>query len=173
MILNKISSWLIYWFMVIWRAIIDQLLLISCLRISKSSGLAILPSPFLSMAETNCLTSCWLTYLFRPKLLNASLMRLNISFSSSVPLLSVSYLLKMASMAWRSWSSDGFPLIINIYLQITRFIRNLFIPKHQTFIIHKSNLIYYFIKRQKKIIVFFIFVLKSKPAARLFLFFCY
>lgn len=83
----------------------------SFLRISKSSALEILPSPFLSMAFTNWLTSSLFTYRFRPRLLKASLIRQKISFPYSVPLLSESYLLKIASIACRSWSSLGLEVI--------------------------------------------------------------
>jgi hypothetical protein len=82
--------------------------LISFFNISNSYGFAIFPSPFLSMAAMNCVTCCAPTSLFLPSDLKASLMRQNISLSSRVPLLSASYLLKIASMACLSCSSDGF-----------------------------------------------------------------
>lgn len=103
----------------IYRGSADHPPLMSFLRISNSSALEILPSPFLSMALTNCPTSSPFTSRFLPKLLKASLIRFEISFPSSVPLLSSSYLLKMASIAWRSWSSVGFELILN-YVDMDR-----------------------------------------------------
>lgn len=101
---------------VIWRISIkidnDQvLLLMSCFRISNSSALAILPSEFRSIALMNFVTSSLVTSFPRPKLLKASLIKLKISFSYKVPLLSVSYLSKILSMACLSWSSEGWELI--------------------------------------------------------------
>ena len=90
----------------------DQvLLLMSCFRISNSSALAILPSEFRSIALMNFVTSSLVTSFPRPKLLKASLIKLKISFSYKVPLLSVSYLSKILSMACLSWSSEGWELI--------------------------------------------------------------
>lgn len=127
MLVDLLFSNLFYINTSIWSS--NQLLLMSCFRISKSSALAIFPSPFLSIAFTNCLTSVWLTSFPLPRLLKASLIRISTSPSYSVPLLSVSYLSKMPSMACLSWSSDGFELIYkfsnrnyNLILKILLFI---------------------------------------------------
>lgn len=49
--------------------------LMSFFKISNNSGFEILPSPFLSMVLTNWLTSSFLAYLLRPRLLKASFIR--------------------------------------------------------------------------------------------------
>ena len=64
--------------------------LITLLKISKSSGLATFPSLFLSTAEMNWLTYCWVTYLFWPICFKASLINWVISLAYKVPLLSLS-----------------------------------------------------------------------------------
>lgn len=128
----------------------------SLLSISKSSDFDIFPSLFLSIAKMNCLAYCMPTYLFLPKDRKASVMRWRTYSTSSVPLWSVSYLLKMASMACLSWSSDGLVDIV-LYFGYDRWLLN--------WIINGSILFFYFNTFRdinKYWVVFNFFCLKNK-----------